>query len=318
MSTLPIDVVGIISRGLARSRREPDGLLHSSSDIMGPLRHTQLALAGAPVLPRSLTSDVRMLVGTELHEWLAVAFRYEEVPFMSEINLTPWMPPGWGGTCDMLIFNPESKRFRLLDIKTTRGDAIKWLKGEAKPEHVHQVSSYYHAVDQSGIAKLDPVATVLYWPITDTEAKPLPQAIDFKPLPKKELGTLMKSRRDAAVAYVASLPKEALDMAGTVVGENDWTPEAEVTDYSIFHTPKLAPIHPREQVLHRNNAAGTYDLKTKPHWSAGFCDYPGILCGCRNQAGVTKIGHYLPEGQGWKYVPRKGFEDQTPEKEPDQ
>lgn len=254
-----------------------------------------------------------MMVGTLLHEWLERRFKLEQVISMSEINVTPWMPPGWGGTADHLIFDPEYKRYHLMDVKTTKGESMPWIaKDGIKKEHVHQVSSYFHACEQMGLPMM-PEASILYWPITNTSDNPLPTTLYFTPLAKDDLGATMRSRREAADRYKASLPTEALAMAGQVHGEDDWGPDAEAVDYSIFHTDELAPVADREQVLHRNRSQGVWDLKSKPHWSSMFCDYPGKLCGCKFQDGMRKIGHY---DTGGGYTPRKGFETEAPTIEP--
>ena len=310
----PIDLVGIISRGLERSRRAPDEYLHPSSDIVGPLRHTQLALAGAPTKPRNIAADIRMLVGTLVHEWIEKQSTLEKPIALSEIDLTPFMPDGWSGTCDWLIFSAITRKWSLVDVKTVKGDAIRWkISGGVSAEHKHQVSAYYHAAAQLGL-ELDPEASILYVPITDSSDKPVPVEICFDPIPKDELGLLMLSRRAAADEYIASLPNSGLPSRGLVIGETDWDAEQSAIDYDLYKTKELAPIHPREHKLSKNGRMQVFDVKSAPHWSASFCPYPALLCGCSEQQGPHKIGHYNMETE--EYIPRSGFETIEPEVTP--
>src|SRR4051812_41279757 len=144
---------------LLRSRRPNDHLLHASSHLVGSLRHAQLDVAGAPKLPSAFTSEVTLMTGTLWHNWLNDALRRLGVPYMAEVNLTPWMPEGWGGTTDGLMWSPEHKGFVLVDFKTTKGEGMSYIaKGGAKEEHIWQTSLYWHAAKKMGIPLVKAVA----------------------------------------------------------------------------------------------------------------------------------------------------------------
>ena len=66
---------------------------------------------------------------------------------MAEVNLTPWMPTGWSGTADWLFWHPEYEGFVLGDLKTSKGEAIKWKERDGmSEEHLWQLSAYWHAL----------------------------------------------------------------------------------------------------------------------------------------------------------------------------
>lgn len=295
MGLLPFDLGELIYEELLAQRRGNDGLLHSSSHMVGPLRHVQLDVAGAPKLPEGLIRQVPMYTGTMWHAWLNDRIKSLGIPAMMEVKLTPWLPQGWGGTADLFIYNPEFQAFVLVDAKTTKGDSLKWIKKDgAKPEHVHQVSSYWHAAKKMGLP-LAKEALVFYLPMTDTRDKNEivePLEIMVTPLPARALHAEMKSRKDAVAAYVDSLPF-------------GYDPNGPALAVETYLTEELAPVPGRTQVLKRAYKTGVDEVLLVPHWSSMFCAYPLELCDCR-QGGQTKIGEFNPRG---RFVPREGYED---------
>lgn len=304
MSLIPVDLTGILHSALRASVRPPDGLLHASSDLVGSLRHSMLHAAGAPRVESELISDVVLQTGTFWHRFFGEALVKEGVPFMQEVNVTPWLPEGWAGTADWIFWHPKYEAFVLGDLKTTKGEAFRFLWDEgAKLEHVWQLSAYWYALEKMGLPLVTGVA-VYYLPKNNTADKSErvePILYEFEPLPHQEVSEVMESRWAAT--------KEYLDSTWVNYGrDREW-----VTD-------SLAPPQDRVQKLWWDGKAGVWNVKLVPHWSAAYCPYPNELCDCSEQ-GTEKIGHYkLPDLKGSdkpEYVPRKGYEHFKPEIEPD-
>jgi hypothetical protein len=170
---LPIDLGELFHQELLKSSRPNDHKLHASSYLKGSLRHAQLDVAGAPKRTSELLNEITLMTGTLWHQWMHDTLRQAGVPYMAEVNLTPWMPAGWGGTADFLIWNPELKAFVLTDAKTTKGESLKFIRRDgAKPEHVAQTSIYWHAAKKMGIP-LAKIIGVLYWPKNDVRGAEL-------------------------------------------------------------------------------------------------------------------------------------------------
>jgi hypothetical protein len=299
MSVLPFDLSEIILEELRRGRRPNDGLLHASSHLTGSLRHAQLDVLGAPKVESELLSEITLMTGTMWHSYIHRALQTLGVPYMPEVNLTPWMPLGWGGTADGLFLNPDLDAFVLGDFKTTKGEGIRYIMRDgAKDEHKYQLSIYWYAAKKmfAQTAKIAKVVAVYYLPKNDTRDKNEvvePVLADFEPIPWEELQEVTRSRAEAVKEYRESL------------GPDGYNPHPPVEYYL---TEALAPVQERQQVLYLDRKTNTYDLLLKPHWSAAYCPYPDELCGCSSQ-GQTKIGMYDTDGT---YLPRTGFEDIVP------
>ena len=281
---LPFDMTGLLHRELLAQRREPDGLLHASSDLVGSLRHAQLHIAGAPKIASEVVSDIRLMTGTMWHEWLGKALVKAGIPFMQEVKVTPWLPDGWSGTADWIIWDAASRGFVLGDLKTIKGEGMRWIEsGGAKNEHLWQVSAYWHALYDAGFPLVRGFA-VLYWPMNDTTDDSIiePQIVECDPLPRETVYAVMEERWALTERY----------LAGVSLGNG------------FLVTEELAPEMQREQKLSWNAKQSVFDLKLVPHWSTAYCPYADELCSCNTQ-GTTKIGHYTLEGE---YVPREGYE----------
>lgn len=298
MSVLPFDLSEILLAELQKGRRPNDGLLHASSHLTGSLRHAQLDVLGAPKIESELLSEITLATGTMWHEFIHSALRSQGVPYMAEVNMTPWMPLGWGGTLDGLFLNPELNAFVLGDFKTIKGEGLRFvIRDGAKQEHIYQLSIYWHAAKKmlKGTAKIAKTVGVFYLPKNDTRDKNEviePVLVDFEPIPWDELSRLTTERNEAVQAYRASLPK----------------PNPRPLTLDEFITPELAPVQEREQKLYYDRKTETWDLKLMPHWSTMYCPYPDELCDCSSQ-GQTKIGMYDTTGT---YYPREGYEHITP------
>lgn len=300
MSVLPFDLTEFLLTELRRNRRPNDGLLHASTHLTGSLRHAQLDVVGAPRVESELLSEITLMTGTMWHEYMHAALRAQGVPYMAEVNMTPWMPAGWGGTLDGLFLDP-GVAFTLVDFKTTKGEGLRYiLRDGAKDEHIWQTSIYWYAAKSmlAGAGKLKKVIAVYYLPKNDTRNKDEviePVLMDFDPLPLRTIMDVATGRAEAVAQYKDSLPKQYYTEQG-ITALKDWVTDA------------LAPEQERTQVLYQDRKTGTWDVKLKPHWSAAYCPFPDELCSCSRQ-GENKIGYYDSDGT---YYPRDGYEDIEP------
>jgi hypothetical protein len=296
---LPFDITEIVAAGLADGRREHDGLLHASSHILGSLRHTQLDVAGAPKITSQLVRDVRLHTGTMWHTQLDEWFKRERAWVMPNVDMTPFLPKGWGGTLDYLVYNPELASFGIVDLKTIKGDGLRWIhKSGPKEEHVYQTSMYWWGVKAAGLPLIKQIG-VYYLPISESREEQVePVLVTFDPLPKEQFDQLIAGRTEAVREYVSSLPFGSNDLPFELDGEH------ELTDWL---TDKLAPVQERVLTWKYRKREGKWELLLMPHWSTGYCDYPDELCDCRTQ-GQNKVGEMIED----IYVPREGYEHIDP------
>lgn len=294
---IPFDVVTTLHDGLKDLRREPDGLLHCSSDLLGSLRHAQLRLAGAPTIASEIVSDIRMMTGTMWHEFFGDLFVKRGIHFQREINVSPGLPEGWGGTADFLFFVGEKAgAFTLSDLKTIKGEGMRWVRLDgAKEEHIFQVSAYWHALVEMGYPMMD-TFDIIYLPMNDTTDKDEyiePITMECRPIDKSLLWGIMEDRWLTTQRY--------LDPMATKMWPNG------LEDYNHLLTTSLAPEMDRVQKLYWNGTKGVFELKLIPHWLTKYCPYPDGLCACNTQ-GTTKIGEFRYTDRVF-YEPRKGYED---------
>lgn len=292
-SVFPIDFAGLLEAELEAGERADDGLLHPSTHLAAPLRHAQLDRAGAPKKPRSLIDRIVLHTGTMWHAQIAQWFIRNGIPAMIEVNVTPWLPKGWGGTADLVVWSPEYKAFVLADIKTTKGESLRYrMRSGASEEHILQTSVYWHALKKMGLP-LVKMIDVIYVPKNDTRTKDeviTPVMIEFDPLPLRALHAQMAKRKDRVDKYLGTLPEIA-------------------THFGDFLTDELEDVQPMIQRIYRDKASGDNVLRLVPHWTSQFCPFPAELCGCGEQTTYT-VGRFKENGT---YVPRKGFEDVIPE-----
>jgi hypothetical protein len=313
LSILPFDLGEILYEELARDLgRQSDGLMHASSHLSGSLRHAQLEVTGAPKRTDSVLSYITLKTGHLWHEYMHDTLRTLGVPYMAEVKLTPWMPKGWGGTADAIVWNPEYKAFVLADFKTQKGEGMRYIvRDGAKDDHRFQTSLYWHAVKKMGVPLLKQIG-VWYLPKNDTRNKDEiiePVLVDFDPLPQRELTQIAKTRFNRLLEYEKSLPFVPKSVQVRELGiepEEVDVPEAEIGQWV---TDALEPPQQREQRVYFDRKTETWDVKLVPHWSAAYCPFPDTLCDC-SKHGETKIGMFDVDGS--TYVPRKGYEDIEP------
>ena len=283
----PVDLPRFFLGEILKSERPPDGKLHPSGDLVGSLRHAQLRAAGAPMRSRAIAQSIRLMHGTIWHDWFHAALEKAGVNFQFEVDVTPWMPEGWSGTADWLFWHPEYNAWVLGDLKTTKGEAIHWIKKDgAKLEHIWQLSAYYWALVNSGRPMVHAVG-VMYWPMNDTndavDVEPTMQEV--APIDEAIIKSTMESRWELTQAYLYAVAE----------GEG-------------FINPKLHDPQERELTLVWNKKQRIFDVKLTPHWSARFCDYPDY-CDC-SQQGVTKVGHWTLDRE---YIVREGHGEDIPD-----
>lgn len=302
------DVLRVLKTGLAKDRRPSDGLLHCSSDLIGSLRHAQLACAGAPRIESELVSDIRLRTGTMWHSYFNELLIGAGKTVMHEVKVTPWLPDGWSGTADWLTWVPDKRAFTLDDLKTTRGEGMRWVDKEGiKEEHHWQLSAYYHALAAGGFPLIKRVR-VLYLPMNAVSREDVePTFVEAEPLDKDLVWGVMEDRWAKTNEYLTSL--KALD------DDERWDilpRDGDVRDHwQYFLTRMFAPPLEREQRLYLDKKTGVVELKLVPHWSTRYCPYPNELCNCSEQ-GTTKIGQWGKAG----YSPRKGYESIEPQLSP--
>lgn len=296
MSALfPVDLPSIFLKEIEANRRPSDGLLHASTDLNGSMRHVMLRAAGAPSKSGSIASGIRLMHGTLWHEWFHKTLIQRGIPFFHELNLSAFMPEGWGGTADWVFWHPEYQAFCLGDLKTSKGEAMFWItKDGAKADHIWQLSAYFYALINMGLPMVKGMG-VMYWPMNDTsDGEPiLPTIQECDPLPEDVVMGRMESRWSETQEYLDYLPGQ-----GKLV---PWPPEEYLND-------KLAPVQDRVQKVVWSKPQGVFNVVLVPHWSARFCEFEPPLCTCSEQ-NTTKIGHYTLEGE---FIARNGYEDVNP------
>ncbi len=288
----------LIKKDLLRNTRPPDGLLHASGDLVGPLRHSQLRLAGAPMKPTPIAQQLRLETGTMWHDKLHDVIVQSGALFMQEVSVTPWLPEGWGGTADWVFHDDKAGGFVLADLKTIKPEGLRWIERDgAKTEHMWQLSAYWHALVDAGFPMVEGF-TILYLPMADTTDDTViePMLVECSPLSREVVHSVMEDRWALTEEYLSHI-------------NDGWTPQEcrvhYVNDY-------LAPIMEREQKTYWNSKQSVWDVKLVPHWSSMFCPFENDLCDCSEQ-GVTKIGHFALDGT---YFARNGYEDVEPTIQP--
>ena len=214
-------------------------------------------------------------------------------PVMLEVKLDPWLPEGWSGTCDWVVWNPERKAFVLGDLKTAKAEAMPWvLKEGVKESHQHQLSLYWYALRDMGIPLIHGYG-VFYLPITQNERENVqPSWQEATPLPEEYMRALAAERWELTQAYLEAAQKA-----------------------QRFLVDELAPVQPLELRTYWNKAASKakgketpgVEVKLVPNWSTNYCDYPNELCDCSLQK-PEKLGTWFAGEEGVTFRPSRGKE----------
>ena len=270
--------------------REPSGNLYPSMDLIGSLRHSMLRVAGAPVRKQEdIMGLIRMETGTLWHDHFDMLWRKSQKPVMLEVRLTKYMPEGWSGRADWIVWSDEYRGFVLCDLKTTKSEGMAFLKKDGiKDAHLWQLSSYWHALVDAGFPMVRTI-NAHYLPMNPISGQQVkPELMETLPLPRDLVIGTMVDRAAQVKEYLAA-----------------------VLSTGEFVNEFLAPVQPREQSLRWDGKRGVYEVKLLPNWSTSFCPYPPELCNCHEQ-GQTKLGEYaVGLDRLLYYTPRKGFEDEV-------
>lgn len=303
MLTLPPDEM--LAGWLIQPQRAPSGNLSPSSDILAPLRHVQLKVAGAPKREDadSLLGFVRMETGTLWHSHFERIFKRRRLPVMLEVRLNDYLPEGWAGIADWIMWSDEYRAFVLGDLKTAKPESMLRLgQYGIKEAHMWQLSAYWYALEKMGIPLLNSFLC-MYLPMDDSVAGvTAPLVIEGRPLARDLVIGTMTQRTEDVRRYLASLT--SLDDGRLAYG---------VDDPLYFITDELAPAQERIQKVSWVGDKYHYEVKLAPHWSATYCPYPVELCDCSTQK-ANKIGQweFHPDTGEIAYVARKGYETVKP------
>lgn len=226
---------------------------------------------------------------------------FRGLPAMLEVKLGRWLPKGWDGTADWIVWSDEYRAFVLGDLKTIKPEGMAWIEKDGiKEEHRWQVSSYWYALRNMGLPLVKGYM-VYYLPMSPLIGKDIsPLLLEGKLIDESIIIPHMEDRWNQTQAYLSGILPNLKSSKG-------------VPHESYYLREHLAPVQERHQVVRWNKAMGVFDIKLEPHWSANYCPFPNELCDCSTQRS-EKIGHYmkwLDEVQRFvvNYVPRKGYED---------
>ena len=233
------------------NRPRVDDYLHFSTDLQNP-RHTCISWAhGYPMVDRPWMNTFPLLQGTAIHEYLhTVMHNQTDIKYISEqpIFVEDRDYP-WKGTADAYLETDDD--VWLIDYKTASGVSLSFMN-EAKPEHVLQVSAYYHY----GIAIPNLRVGILYLPSSPDYKRRWeePRFYEIQPLSIDEVTQRMLEVEQAITNYLTNgiLPDP-------LMGDNVWK---------------------------KNKRNKTMELWYKPHYSSMFCPWRGLEddpCNCSTQ-----------------------------------
>ena len=228
-----------------------DEYLHFSTDLQNP-RHTCISwVHGYPMVDRPWMNTFPLLQGTAIHEYLhTVMHNQTDIKYISEqpIFVEDRDYP-WKGTADAYLETDDD--VWLIDYKTASGVSLSFMN-EAKPEHVLQVSAYYHY----GIAIPNLRVGILYLPSSPDYKRRWeePRFYEIQPLSIDEVTQRMLEVEQAITNYLTNgiLPDP-------LMGDNVWK---------------------------KNKRNKTMELWYKPHYSSMFCPWRGLdddPCNCSTQ-----------------------------------
>jgi hypothetical protein len=288
---IPFDLATLLRDYLTEPPRN-NKELYASIHLNGSLRHAMLDVANAPRKPPKLSDYITLKTGDLWHDWIAEKIRSSGLPFMNEVRLNDYLPEGWRGRADWVIWNPEIRGFVLGDLKTITGEGLTWVnRAGAKDDHIWQVSAYWHALYDMGLPMLEGFF-VFYWPKNAVKGVDLePSMQECNIIDRALIHARMGQRWDACKEYLDKLDYMA---EPRLLGEPEW-----------YLTDQLAPPIERLEKVAWNAKQKVFDLKLVPHWTTAYCPFEDQLCDCSTQ-GTTKVGHYDLDGN---FVPRKGYED---------
>jgi len=239
---------------LKRATNQPrnDGMLHFSSHLQND-RHTVLYYYhGYPdVWDKPWMNTLPLLQGTAIHEQIHAIMSEYHKPYASEVEVVcedhkyPWV-----GTADAYM-NDEQGNLMLVDYKTISGTSFGFLDGP-KPEHVMQVSAYYHY----GMPGVHSVG-ILYLPTTPDYRRRWPEPVFYyvNPIGEDVLTHRIRQVEDALDAYQTN----SLALPDVLDGVYEWK---------------------------HNKKERRWEYWYRPHYSTMFCpwkDQEDDPCGCSKE-----------------------------------
>jgi hypothetical protein len=274
-------LVSLLKKTIATPRN--DNMLHFSQHLQHD-RHAALYYAhGYPSVPDpSWQSIFPLLQGTAIHETIHEILQKNLEKYKAEhpiIAKDPDLTLEWTGTAD--AYAMLDGEFWLLDYKTISGVGMSFLDNQPKPEHVMQVSAYYH-FGPSQKCKTG----IVYFPTTPDYKKRWeePRLIEFDPLPKRDIIARMRQVEEAIHDYE----------------EDDTLPDYPAGEYTWKKTNKV------------------YKLWYRPHYSSLFCPWAAFHddpCGCSQQKpkfiAEYKNGELIADENGWEIAEEVGLPYET-------
>lgn len=271
---------------LKRKLSEPrnDKRLHFSQHLQHD-RHTAIYMEyGYPQVDQPWGRIFPLVQGTGVHEAVhnVMAKMYPKyVPEREIIAKDKRLEWEWTGTADAYV--EIDNEVWLLDYKTISGAGMMFLTDEPKPEHVLQVSAYYHFGPTQ-----DCKTGVLYLPSTSNYSKVWdePRFIPFDPIDKH---TLLERMQEVEAAY--------------------W----EYTEHGVL------PDSP-EGTWSWKKRGKTHKLEYRPHYTTMFCPWASLAddpCGCSMEKSMIvatyKDGDLTVDDEYAIMVEKIGLPDETEE-----
>lgn len=255
-------MIDVIKRVTLEPRN--DRMLHFSQHLTHN-RHTVLYWEyGYPSNPdQPWANTLPLLQGNSIHNEIHRIMEEHHKPYVFERMIIPDenFKFKWCGTADGYTEDEHGKTC-LIDYKTISGAGMTFLDSP-KPEHIMQVSCYYHF----DIVKVDRVF-ILY----------LPTSMDYK-----------RQWHEPTTFEVIPIPKQ--DIIDTITGV-----ESDILVYSS--TRMLPPIPEGSYMWKENKRNKTWELSYRPHYSTVYCPWRVLgeddPCGCSKEKPM-KIGWWSPK-----------------------
>lgn len=229
-----------------------DEYLHFSTDLQNP-RHTCISwVHGYPMVDRPWMNTFPLLQGTAIHEYVhTIMHDQTDIKYISEQPIfVEHRDFPWKGTADAYLETDDE--VWLIDYKTASGVSLSFMN-EAKPEHVLQVSAYYHY----GIAIPNLRVGILYLPSSPDYKRRWeePRFYEIQPVSMDEVSQRMQDVEESIITYL----DDGETLPAPLIGDNTWK---------------------------HNKRNKTWELWYKPHYTSMFCPWRGLdndPCGCSTQ-----------------------------------
>lgn len=246
----------MIIKDLKRALSEPrnDEILHFSQHLQHD-RHTAIYMRyGYPAADLPWGRMFPLVQGTGIHETLHATMKKLYPKYVPEHTIKAKdkaLQYDWTGTADAYV--EIDGQVWLLDYKTISGAGMSFLGEDPKPEHVLQVSAYYHFGPTQNCK-----TAVLYLPTSPGYSKDWsePVFLQFEPVSKWELVERMRKVEEAIFEY-----EDHETLPDPPNGEWAWKKRGK-----------------------------TYKLEYRPHYTTMFCPWASTHddpCGCSNETSHT-------------------------------